>query len=216
MVAAALAAVAVTIAAQLSRDPGAGPGPGPGPGPDPDPGPGPGPGAGAVEGPYPVIVHRPDGPPRVESELADERGEPVTVACSTCHSLRAPDPANRIAADLGEFHQGLTFVHGTTVCGSCHGAARYDALRLADGRALPFPEVMTLCGQCHGRQAESYEHGAHGGMTGYWDLLRGPRARNGCTDCHDPHAPAFPAMRPTFKPRDRFLDPSSFARGAHD
>jgi hypothetical protein len=64
--------------------------------------------------------------------------------------------------------------------------------------------VMDLCGQCHGPQARDYAHGAHGGMTGYWDLSRGPRERNNCIDCHDPHAPAFPKVRPVFAPKDRF------------
>jgi hypothetical protein len=193
---AALAAGAAIAAARSVRGPAASAGA------PPDPADAP---AAAAAVRHPVIVNRPAGPPRVESSLVDALGEPVTVACSSCHSIRAPDASNRTAADLDEFHQGLTFIHGTTTCHSCHGQADYDALRLADGRAIPFTEVMTLCAQCHGRQATSYEHGAHGGMTGYWDLARGPRLRNGCTDCHNPHAPAFPAMQPTFKPRDRFL-----------
>ena len=39
-------------------------------------------------------------------------------------------------------------------------------------------------------------------MTGHWDLTKGPRKRNHCTTCHDPHAPAFPKMLPVFKPLD--------------
>ena len=64
-----------------------------------------------------------------------------------------------------------------------------------------------LCAQCHGTQARDYAHGAHGGMSGYWDTTRGEQVRNQCTHCHAPHAPAYPHMRPTFKPRDRFLVP---------
>jgi hypothetical protein len=40
-------------------------------------------------------------------------------------------------------------------------------------------------------------------MRGYWDLTRGPRERNTCTDCHDVHAPLYPKVRPVFPPRDR-------------
>jgi hypothetical protein len=91
---------------------------------------------------------------------------------------------------------------------SCHHPGNYNTLRLADGRSLAYDFVQTLCAQCHAPQATDYEHGAHGGMNGHWDLTRGPRQRKGCIDCHDPHAPAFPSMAPTFKPHDRFLAPN--------
>ncbi|MFT7633353.1 MAG: formate-dependent nitrite reductase cytochrome c552 subunit, partial [Mariniblastus sp.] len=74
-----------------------------------------------------------------------------------------------------------------------------------DGTKVEFTDVMTLCAQCHGPQMTDYEHGAHGGMNGHWDLNRGPQTKNNCVDCHQPHAPKFPKMQPTFKPRDRFL-----------
>ena len=82
-----------------------------------------------------------------------------------------------------------------------------DALRLADGTRLDFPDVMTLCAQCHGPQMTDYGHGAHGGMTGFWDKSRGPQEKLNCIDCHLPHTPQFPKMQPTFKPKDRFLSP---------
>jgi predicted CXXCH cytochrome family protein len=107
----------------------------------------------------------------------------------------------------------MPLAHGMLACYSCHNPDDADALRLADGTSVAYPDVMTLCAQCHGTQARDYEHGAHGGMNGYWDLTRGPRTRNNCIDCHDPHSPEFPSMQPTFKPRDRFLDPSA---GGHD
>ena len=86
------------------------------------------------------------------------------------------------------------------------------SLRSADGRRIPYAEVMTLCSQCHGSQATAFAHGAHGGMTGFWDLSRGPQMKNNCIDCHDPHAPQFPKMVVEFKPRDRFLE----GEAAHD
>ena len=97
--------------------------------------------------------------------------------------------------------------HGGLTCLSCHGGDGYDALRLADGSAVPFPEVMTLCRQCHGPQARDFAHGTHGGMAGYWDRSKGPRTRNSCVVCHDAHAPAYSAMQPAPGPADRFLDP---------
>ncbi|MBI5543637.1 MAG: hypothetical protein HY901_07100, partial [Deltaproteobacteria bacterium] len=84
---------------------------------------------------------------------------------------------------------------------TCHRAEGRDQLGLADGRGLDYVSVKALCGQCHARRLEEYERGAHGGMTGYWDLSRGPRTRNLCTDCHDPHAPKIPQVVPAPQPR---------------
>lgn len=126
-------------------------------------------------------------------------GKSIQIQCSVCHSSREPNPTNT-AAKLDDFHQGLSFAHGTVGCLSCHDAGDYDRLHLADGAPLPFERTMDLCGQCHGPQRRDYEHGAHGGMSGHWDLTRGGRTRNHCVDCHDPHAPAYPKVRPVFAP----------------
>lgn len=166
---------------------------------------------------YPVHINRPKQPPALRTDQTDIAGDLVVINCSTCHTIRTPNKANNSTADLDEFHQGLTFEHGSMTCLTCHNPDDYDALRLADGSRLPFRDVMTLCGQCHGPQLRDYNHGVHGGMNGYWDRTKGPRYRNNCIDCHDPHAPAFPMMVPTFKPIDRFLTPphSSSDEGSH-
>lgn len=156
---------------------------------------------------HPVIVRRPDGPPRVDLGTVDADGNPVTAACSTCHATRPANANNRKPADLNEFHQNMAFAHGRVSCLSCHNPNDYDTLHLADGQSVEYADVMTLCAQCHGPQTRDFEHGAHGGMQGHWDLSKGPRTRNNCVDCHDPHTPGFPAMKPTFKPKDRFLNP---------
>ncbi len=121
------------------------------------------------------------------------------------------------------FHAGLTMRHGTLRCSQCHAAPEgggtfdYDALHLSDGAKVDVDDAMTLCAQCHGPQTRDYEHGSHGGMQGHWDLRYGPRERNQCIHCHDPHAPAYVGMVPAAGPRDRFLirraaDP---AKGGH-
>ncbi|MDA1230891.1 MAG: hypothetical protein O2856_08960 [Planctomycetota bacterium] len=155
---------------------------------------------------FSVEIRKPSGPPRVVTGLSDVDGNVVTVACSTCHTTRQPNHQNRTARDLDEFHGGTVFSHGTVSCLSCHNERDYDALKLADGNRVEFSDVMTLCAQCHGPQMKAYEHGAHGGMSGYWDSTRGPRMKNNCIDCHNPHTPQFPKMQPTFKPKDRFLE----------
>jgi len=154
-----------------------------------------------------VTINRPLGPPVIRIDGTDPHGRQSSIACSTCHGLRPANYANRVPADLDQFHQQMKFSHGKLACFACHNPKDYDSLRLADETVLGYPDVMTLCSQCHGQEARAYEHGAHGGMNGYWDLSRGARTRNNCIDCHDPHVPKYPSMQTTFKPRDRFLNP---------
>jgi hypothetical protein len=156
---------------------------------------------------FDIHVRQPEGPPRIELAGQDPQGRMASVACSTCHSVRKPNLDNKTASALDEFHQGMTMVHGNLACYACHHPDHPDALRLADGSVLAFTDVLTLCSQCHSKQAESFAHGAHGGMNGHWDLSRGPQFKNNCVDCHDPHAPSYPKMIVGFKPKDRFNNP---------
>ena len=130
--------------------------------------------------------------------------QPLQVACINCHALRAAASLPRDPSELKEFHTGLRFAHGTLDCTYCHVAGAQDRLRLASGETLPMREALTLCSQCHGSQRRDYDHGAHGGMTGYWDRSRGARQRNHCVDCHDPHRPAYVGGMPVAAARDRF------------
>ena len=156
---------------------------------------------------YEVSILRPAAPPAVRTGVYDLHGKEVTATCVACHATREPNPRNRRSEDLDDFHKGLTFQHGSNACLSCHNKDDYNSLRLADGASVSFSDVMTLCAQCHGPQYRDYQHGSHGGMTGYWDLSRGPRTRNNCLHCHDPHAPAYVGALPAPPPRDRFLTP---------
>lgn len=153
-----------------------------------------------------VEIRQPITQPRVDTGRTDAQGRPITVSCGSCHATSAPRRDTRSSVELDEFHQGLVYQHGNLTCLSCHDATNYDQLRLADGRGVPFPDAMALCSQCHGPQFRDYSRGSHGGMTGFWDLSRGPRLRNHCVDCHDPHAPHFPVVTPSFPlPLDRGL-----------
>lgn len=139
--------------------------------------------------------------PMVASGELDLHGHPVMVACATCHDTREANFQTKDAAELDEFHKGMIYQHGGQTCMSCHNAEDYSSLKKADGRALDYRFTMQLCAQCHGTQYRDYKNGSHGGMTGYWDLKQGPRSRNQCTDCHDPHAPAYPKVMPVFPPK---------------
>lgn len=140
---------------------------------------------------------------QVATGVLDYHGVEAGVACMTCHSTREPDRTNGAGGALPKtFHQKLAYSHGGQSCLSCHHAEDYDSLRLADGRKLAFADAQQLCAQCHGPQTRDYLNGSHGGMRGYWDKSRGERTRNTCLDCHDSHAPAYPAWTPVFAPRD--------------
>ena len=149
----------------------------------------------------------------VKTAHLDSQGKPVFVRCATCHAVNEPNRTTHTGEELKAFHQGLKYQHGKLTCVSCHHEKDYDSLRGADNRKIPFANVMELCSQCHGPQARDYAHGAHGGMTGHWDLTKGTRSRNNCVDCHDPHHPAYPKVQPVFPPKDRF--PPASHTGGH-
>ena len=127
------------------------------------------------------------------------------VACASCHTMKPVKALPRAPEDLHDFHQGLSFRHGELGCAHCHveGARSHDTLHLANGDALPMIDAMRLCAQCHGPQYRDYSRGSHGGMQGAWSPALGPRTRNHCVDCHDPHAPKFQGGTPVLPPRDR-------------
>ncbi len=154
---------------------------------------------------FPVTFTPRAGAPQVAVGTHPISGEPLAASCTTCHATREPDASHGAGNLPKAFHQDLKFSHGQLACLACHDGDNYDQLHLADGKGVAFPDAMQLCAQCHSKQKEAFDHGAHGGMSGHWDLSRGPRTRHACTDCHDPHAPQFPRMQPSFKPRDRFL-----------
>ncbi len=152
---------------------------------------------------FPVLIRQLE-TPRIVTDQADIHGRQVSIACGSCHGNLPANPTRRSAEGLVEFHQQLTFNHGPAEgflsCLTCHNQDNYNQLRLADGTGLAFRDVQQLCAQCHSKQNRDYEHGAHGGMNGYWDRTRGPQTRKTCIECHDPHSPKFPSMIPTFKP----------------
>ena len=140
---------------------------------------------------FATTIVLPQGFGSAEVERLDALGRPVTVRCSTCHAADATSDRREVrrASELEEVHVGLVFAHGELSCASCHDMDDRDKLRLADGQSIAFSEVLRLCSQCHGTVKRDYDKGAHGGMNGYWDTTRGPRTRNACVVCHDPHSP---------------------------
>lgn len=161
---------------------------------------------------FPVTIHTPPKLTGVPSDHEDALGRPLRVRCVECHSQRQSEEPRR-PEQLDEFHRGLTFKHGELACVSCHDRGDHERLTLASGEKVPLVDAMRLCAQCHGPQYRDYTRGSHGGMNGYWDLSRGPRLRNHCVDCHDPHSPAYPGFSPAPGPRDRGAAPHAAVGG---
>jgi len=132
----------------------------------------------------------------------DASGKPVRVACRTCHERVVSPSRDAYHRKAAVFHRTIRLRHGAKTCQTCHRPPRFDDFNLADSTPVPPGEVMRLCGQCHASRLEEYLHGAHGGMSGYWDRRRGPRRRNHCLGCHDPHHPRIEPVRPAPKPRN--------------
>lgn len=163
---------------------------------------------------HPVIIRPGPETPRILTTQTNYAGEIARASCSSCHTTTTPNRNTASSAQLLKFHQGMTYAHGNQSCLNCHNETDYDSLRLANGSSLPYADVMKLCGQCHGPQLRDYEMGLHGGMNGYWDRTRGPRTRNNCVDCHDPHNPAYPVVQPVLPPKDRIAVPRKGERGS--
>jgi hypothetical protein len=130
-------------------------------------------------------------------------GRAARVRCRVCHDTLQPKPEREMATRVPGFHGRVKLVHGGQTCRTCHNPPRFEDFRLGSGKTLPYAQVIELCGQCHSRQRADYAKGIHGGMTGYWDLDRGPRDRNACVDCHNPHRPAIGQVLPLPGPRFR-------------
>lgn len=154
-----------------------------------------------------VEIVRPTSAAGLDTADLEISGTPASVACVTCHAPGAGKAFAQLAEATEDFHKHVELTHGDLSCASCHVPGAPQELHTAAGERFPIVEAMTLCSQCHGPQRRNYDHGAHGGMRGHWDLQRGPRQRNDCVACHAAHAPAHPQVTPLPGPKDRFANP---------
>jgi hypothetical protein len=117
-----------------------------------------------------------------------------TYHCSTCHRLfPARTPTGRSLTQ----HRDIVLKHGINDrCLNCHHPSNRDAFANDTGGEIPYDQPQLLCAKCHGPVYRDWSHGVHGRTNGYWDRELGPSERKLCTECHDPHVPPFPPMRP--------------------
>ena len=148
-------------------------------------------------------VERPSSTGKLRIAAKEASGAMVGIACKTCHGGGAQSLVSRSGLNSGDFHKQVEIRHAELTCVSCHVLETPQLLHLSDGTRLPIVASMQLCTQCHGPKRRAYDHGAHGGMRGYWNLSSGPRKRNDCVTCHAAHQPAYPRVRPAPGPKDR-------------
>ena len=102
------------------------------------------------------------------------------------------------------------FRHGLDQhCLHCHNPSNSDVYLNHDGTEIPNDQSTQLCGKSHGVTYRDWKIGVHGRLSGYWDDTFGPRKNFECIECHDPHNPRFPSLKPDPPPiRSRFGIPA--------
>jgi hypothetical protein len=126
--------------------------------------------------------------------------------CMNCHALfpAAAEPARELRQ-----HAHVMLRHGNNdQCYHCHDREDRDRLRLLNGRVYRFDQSEQLCAQCHGPTYRQWQLGTHGKTIGSW-MPEARQRRLTCTECHDPHAPAQPPLKPLPAPRLRFATVAS-------
>ncbi|MGV6814628.1 MAG: hypothetical protein ACWA5W_06405 [Phycisphaerales bacterium] len=126
-------------------------------------------------------------PPMVNLGTYDQR-------CNDCHSLFENDRDSDRALTQ---HTNIVLEHGNNdACLNCHDKADREKLTLRGGGTVGYDHVEQLCAQCHGPIYRDWQNGTHGKIIGYWNTDLGPATKLKCTQCHDPHHPAYRPMAP--------------------
>lgn len=139
-------------------------------------------------------THLDTAPPR-ETEGLDLVKLGWTYDCMDCHKLLR-QPKWRYDRPMVE-HTDIHLEHGNNrFCLNCHHPTQRNAFVDYDGSEIAQADVVLLCAKCHGPTYRDWQAGVHGRQNGYWNEAMGDRTRLRCIQCHDPHQPAFPSMKP--------------------
>ena len=111
--------------------------------------------------------------------------------CQECHQLFESPPETTRPLQQ---HQKIVLNHGMNDrCFNCHDREDRNRLALNGDRTIGYGDVEMLCSKCHGPTYQDWKKGIHGRNDGYWNRERGTPIHRKCTECHDPHSPAFGA-----------------------
>jgi hypothetical protein len=117
-----------------------------------------------------------------------------TYNCNECHRVfESVEGRKRLIAE----HTDINLNHGANdYCFNCHHRSNRNAYAAHDGSEIPSTQPARLCGKCHGLVYRDWENGVHGRKSGYWDGTQGNNKQLLCIQCHDPHSPKFPSLKP--------------------
>ncbi len=133
-------------------------------------------------------------PVRKAKDRPEYRLAVFSYKCSDCHRIIPKSPE---AQHVRVQHLEIQLQHGiNSRCLNCHHPDDRDAFVDDFGKEIPWNEPWRVCGKCHGTVFRDWQHGAHGRTNGFWDKSRGPQTHLRCTQCHDPHNPAFAPLQP--------------------
>lgn len=163
-------------------------------------------------------------PPKAELQPGPRREpmrEPPSIAmggfthsCNECHRLFESSTAPKQQMMQ---HAHVRLNHGMNdKCLNCHDRENRERLVLFDGTLVGFDRVTDLCSRCHGTVYRDWERGTHGKTLGSWDARSGDQRRLTCTECHDPHAPAYPPLVPLAAPDTLRMGNQSAPLDHHD
>lgn len=114
--------------------------------------------------------------------------------CTDCHNLFKNDTEKSVGLVQ---HTNIVFNHGmNNRCFNCHDRLDRNKLVGRDGAYISYTDIPLLCSQCHGTTYRDWQKGMHGKTLGSWETGSPDQHRLACDQCHDPHAPAFPAYVP--------------------
>lgn len=134
--------------------------------------------------------------------------------CSMCH--------DGFEGDLGEealqgAHAAITFDHGRNVfCLNCHHPKNSDAYDNFRDEEIPGDQPTQLCAKCHGLHYREWRQDIHGRVNLYWDKKYGEQVKLDCIQCHDPHRPKIPSMKPEPPPVLTRFDRNAPKGSPHD
>lgn len=113
--------------------------------------------------------------------------------CFLCHAYWVPIPRSNLTSNPRFAHANLELNHGQNDrCYNCHMISDRNKYVADDGSGIMVQLPEQLCKRCHGLIYNDWQLGTHGKWTGKWsDSLKGEKTTYTCTECHDPHNPAF-------------------------
>ena len=121
-------------------------------------------------------------------------------ACSECHEKDLKSKPKKSHLPFGA-HKDMFFTHGLNLrCLNCHHADYPDTFTGHDGSVIPKDKPVLLCRKCHGVTYRDWQAGIHGRINSFWNAQLGPKKNLACNQCHNPHHPKFPALKPMAPP----------------